>query len=376
LGSGEAMRIDSSGNVGIGTTSADEVLEVAGDVKSSGGNFGIYHFGETSDVTKIVGRDGSHASLPNTMDFFTNSTQRMRIDSSGNVGIGTSSPESTLEISKNDQTNGATLSITNAFNGGSWSSGDTIGKIDFRTDDVSTTEPVRASIKVFDDLSGGSNTYPYASALSISTTLSNTATERMRIDSSGRVGIGTSSPSAKLEIEDTDFARLDLNLSNATGTTIADVRGLVAGTEKWRIGKTASSSDDFTINVTGTERMRINSSGELLVGRTTATGGGSVADDAQAYFNGAVNRAGVPFTDFNDVWVNLNGGIIEGKSGFQPSNRPSGAGNWFHVTAYSNNTGGSTIYVTQVCTSITGGIFTRYNTGITTGGSWSNWVEK
>ena len=40
------MRIDSSGNVGIGTASADEALEVSGDVKSSGGNFGIYHFGD------------------------------------------------------------------------------------------------------------------------------------------------------------------------------------------------------------------------------------------------------------------------------------------------------------------------------------------
>ena len=78
--------------------------------------------------------------------------------------------------------------------------------------------------------------------------------EAMRIDSSGRVGIGTSLPSAKATIEDGDFARLDLNLSNATGTTIADVRGLVQGTEKWRIGKTGSSSDDFAINVTGSER--------------------------------------------------------------------------------------------------------------------------
>jgi hypothetical protein len=63
----ERLRIDASGNVGIGTVSADEVLEVSGDVKSSGGNFGIYHFGETSDVTKIVGRDGGHGSFPNTM---------------------------------------------------------------------------------------------------------------------------------------------------------------------------------------------------------------------------------------------------------------------------------------------------------------------
>ena len=82
------LYVDSTNNrVGIGTTSADEALEVSGDVKASGGNFGIYHFGETSDVTKIVGRDGGHGSFPNTMDFFTNSTQSMRIDSSGNLNI-------------------------------------------------------------------------------------------------------------------------------------------------------------------------------------------------------------------------------------------------------------------------------------------------
>ena len=84
---GEVMRM-TSGNVAIGTTYADEALEVSGDVKSSGGSFGIYHFGETSDVTKIVGRDGGHGSFPNTMDFFTNSAQRMRIDSSGNLLVG------------------------------------------------------------------------------------------------------------------------------------------------------------------------------------------------------------------------------------------------------------------------------------------------
>jgi len=79
----------------------------------------------------------------------------------------------------------------------------------------------------------------------------------------GRLGIGTSSPSAKIEVEDGDFARIDLNLANATGTTITDIRGLVTGTEKWRIGKTGSSSDDFTINVTSTERMRIDSGGDI-----------------------------------------------------------------------------------------------------------------
>ena len=59
----------SAESLGIGTTSPDEALEVSGDLKISGSNFGIVQFGETSDQTKIVGRDSSHASLPNTMEF-------------------------------------------------------------------------------------------------------------------------------------------------------------------------------------------------------------------------------------------------------------------------------------------------------------------
>jgi hypothetical protein len=107
-GGSEAMRIDSSGNVGIGTSSPDEVLEVNGDIKTSGSGFGIIQFGDTSDQTKIVGRDTSHATLPSTMEFYTNSNERLRIDSSGNVGLGTSSPSSRLHV---EDTGDTTLTV-------------------------------------------------------------------------------------------------------------------------------------------------------------------------------------------------------------------------------------------------------------------------
>jgi hypothetical protein len=117
--SSTAVTIDSSNNVGIGTSSPDEVLEVSGDVKSSGGNFGIYHFGETSDVTKIVGRDAGHGSLPNVMDFFTNSTQRMRIDSSGNVQIGStnSGVAGSLDVSIGSTSSSGGITLFSPTNG-------------------------------------------------------------------------------------------------------------------------------------------------------------------------------------------------------------------------------------------------------------------
>ena len=186
------------------------------------------------------------------------------------MGIGTTSPESTLEISKNDQTNGATLSITNAFNGGSWSSGDTVGKIDFRSDDTSATEPVRARIKVFDDLSGGSNTYPYATALSISTTLNNTATERMRIDSSGNVGIGTSSPSNTLDVAGTLRYDGRLLTDSTTSDGSASAPSIVVGYD-YDNGFFRPASNSIGITTGGSERMRIDSSGNVLIGTTDTT---------------------------------------------------------------------------------------------------------
>jgi hypothetical protein len=164
VGSTTAIGIDATGKVGIGTTSADEALEVSGDVKSSGGSFGIYHFGETSDVTKIVGRDASHGSFPNTMDFFTNSTQRIRIDSSGNVGIGITSPSAKLHVECASGSGGRVLF------GGSTSSG------------------YNTNINVTDT---GMELWAQSNLRGITFSTGSTQTERMRIDSSGNLLVGT-----------------------------------------------------------------------------------------------------------------------------------------------------------------------------------------
>lgn len=75
----EKMRLDSSGNLGIGNTSPARKLDVNGPVRIADAN--VIEWGGTS--TALVG-----SSSTNTMQFFTASSERMRIDSSGNVGIG------------------------------------------------------------------------------------------------------------------------------------------------------------------------------------------------------------------------------------------------------------------------------------------------
>jgi hypothetical protein len=106
----EAMRITSAGDVGIGTTSPAYKLDVSGptngilarffsSVAARGLTITQYPVpvGATNEVGYDFNAPGSGAS-DGFLRFSTNSTERMRIDSSGNVGIGTTSVLSRLHV--------------------------------------------------------------------------------------------------------------------------------------------------------------------------------------------------------------------------------------------------------------------------------------
>ena len=254
------------GNVGIGTSSPSKKLHVyntaSADVAllESTQAFSTLAFkSSTNSSTVTVGIDGAgNAAFENklssgSMTFVTNSSERMRIDASGNVGIGTSSPDAILETSASATGNIVGALITNTNQSGT---ADSVS-LNFglgRTPD-SLIRSVEA-IKVLKEQQWTGTASTIDCALVFSTTSNETTAERMRIDSSGNVTVKASGA---------DQART-LSLQGTNGASEAYQFNLIADG--------ANAAAKFMVGVGGgsaTERMRIDASGNLLVGKTSAS---------------------------------------------------------------------------------------------------------
>lgn len=92
-GGTEVVRIDSSGNVGIGTTTPASTLTVNGQISSSLGSV-------SSPAYTFIGdpNTGIFSPTADTLAFVEGGTEALRINSSGDVGIGTTSPTRLLDV--------------------------------------------------------------------------------------------------------------------------------------------------------------------------------------------------------------------------------------------------------------------------------------
>jgi hypothetical protein len=291
----ERMRIDSSGNVGIGTTAPNAKLGIYSSTSTA--NLTQW-FGGTSDPNFITiaksGVTGAGAGTPQfslgmdysttyvdlaaikfardagaggNMQFFTgvsaNGTERMRIDSSGNVGIGTSIPATLLHLGQGQA----------VIRFGSTSNGFDIGR-----DNSSGTF-----------IQNATQASPYNAFI-----WQQAGAERMRIDSSGNVGIGTTAPAANIRlslIEGTNTAPYQLRLGhNNTGYSYDIGRSTSTGLLAFYGNQTSATG--YTFGGVDGERMRIDSSGNVLVGATTFPSASSkmlVSGDLNAtYTNGVI----------------------------------------------------------------------------------------
>ena len=199
----EQIRITSSGNVGIGTTSPDTKLQVAGTIKASTHSDAIA-IGSPTTVKWKMGVYGANDLLIRDA---SNNT-RLAILSGGDVGIGTASPATKLQISST-MTSAPTSNIFLDVDGSNVNGGG--GSIVFGTSISGSLTQYNAKI-TGTRASGGSGG---DSSLGFWTTLasSNIAPlERMTITKEGKVGIGTTSPTEKLNIDNGNL-RFDGNYS-------------------------------------------------------------------------------------------------------------------------------------------------------------------
>jgi hypothetical protein len=306
-------------SLGIGTSSPGQKLEI---LRSGGGRIRL---SETSDrYVEIIGyaegtANGSTMGF-NTIESGTSTlTERMRINHSGNVGIGTTSPSAPLTVNTGAATDGKLRIESNSITGQ--------GSELFFSGSNASAGAGFASISVN---RGGNNTSAHDGLkFNVSPSWSTSApVEVMRIDSSGRVGIGTSSPSHPLHV-----------LATAAGETTVKFESNQAGAMNVALDVGADRDCLLQFQEAGTTRWDIFMNGSsgtnpLLIRDDGGTTQGSFDQSGNFKFNSGYGSAATAYGC--RAWVQIDGAAAT------PS--ISGSGNVSSIT--DNGTGHYTVNFT------------------------------
>jgi hypothetical protein len=270
----ERMRITSSGNVGIGTTSPSSLLHIQGSgyfpakmITLSGAEPTRY---SANIGTLIV--DGSKIGLALGTRSDNVNYDNSLVVVNGNVGIGTTSPSARLNI-YNGQRNTDILVLQNDQINGDFVQG-FVG-ISFQDQNGTNASAIRSFSNLFSQ---------WGSTLTFSTNITSGPglVERMRINSGGNVGIGTTAPDQRLTVDgniraggvgngfllDTTGANFTngMKVVNSFETAVFSGRGsagyVIAGDNNLRFG--------FGVNYSAGESMRITTNGDVCIGTTSA----------------------------------------------------------------------------------------------------------
>ena len=283
----EAVRIDSAGNVGIGTTNPNNLLKVYGgrievqtDTSLSATDSSVFNIktGSTGGSLFTIRAENTADNNSNweiktntneQLKFTVGASESMRIDSSGRLLVGTSSAITTANATLLQLADSAGARIILGRNNQNVSAGNRIGQIDFLSNATDGTYDTCATIRCESDDSFTDDSKP--SILKFSTTASGavSSTDRMTIKSNGKVGIGTTDPSELLDVRGSSDPQLKVSATN-TGTNSAGLLIENQGQRNWQIWADRTS-DQLRIgnNSRATTNLAIDNLGRLGIGTSS-----------------------------------------------------------------------------------------------------------
>ena len=291
-GSTELVRVTSDGDVGIGTTDPAEKLHVdAGNIQLTNGNYIIFD-GPVPKTTKMRSYyDGSQTHLAMTVA----NTNVLDLRADGKVGIGTDSPAAKLDIFGDNSSNAFNIIQGGeaAFRFSTYIEPTTVNTPVFRqglyynTTENATIAYCRGSSSV-----GGFLTFQ-----------TNTGIERMRLASNGRLGIGVTSPTSKLDVNGDVTITHKLIHAGDTNTYLA------------------FETDTFRMFAAGEEMIKFNSSKVTIneaAGNNDLQVKGNTIDNL-VYVDGSADKVGIGTNSPTETLevtgdIFINGGPAGGRS--------------------------------------------------------------
>ncbi len=333
--------VGSSDNVGVGTAAPATKFEVAGTARVTelnvGGNYSLptadgsnTYLMQTDGAGSVVWVDPtsvltavptilSDADLDTKIEveqsadedhirMSTVGVERLTIDDAGQVGIGTNTPDRDLHIA-ND--NGGTLVLTRN-DGSPVTSGSTLGELMFDSEADSGPSPNDASAVIRGIASvtqGDSDKGGHMAFLTKTSSTDNTAaaSERMRITSTGDVGIGTATPTEAVEVEGASPSILISNTAETNaGLMFHDSQASPTSQLAGMQFNSGSDNDLSFYNNSSGARMVIENSGEVGIGTSNpahplevagnelVTGRSYIGTTDAYFYRDAANRIATP----------------------------------------------------------------------------------
>ena len=311
----ELFRIDSSGNVGLGTDTPDEKLHVNGGHivigQSSGATTNIRNyvkFGREDNPKAAIGFINNDSNGRGDIIFmndsvgdgttFSNTDEVMRIDFNGNVGIGTNSPQDKLQVQDGRISIASTATEDSDI---------VLGTLMFRN---GSSNNKNAKINAY--LEGGSSGagLRFYTRTQADGTNDDGGSERMRIDSIGNVGIGTDAPALELDVSGTVRASTGVLF----GTDTADANTL----DDYEEGSWTPTYEGSTSDPTVTYDQQIGS--YVKIGKLVRCEG-RIRTDAVSGGSGNLRISGLPFPAMNET--NARGSLVPTSTSAWGSNVPT-----------------------------------------------------